>query len=104
MSAAVAQLLRAAKARHGPNGELWKRGGGGECGGPRCMALALVDEAFGLSAAWESGLAAIRGVVPHSEEDGLVLSVTHFNDDPERTWPEVAAAYDRAIAAEESIP
>lgn len=101
MTRAVADILRAAKARIGTP-ERWCQGGASWEGlkgeqYPACAAIACWWHRGPRGAASDDERAAINAL-----EAVVMDHLPTWNDAPERTHAEVMAAFDRAIAAEEA--
>jgi hypothetical protein len=96
MSTQVADVLEMALAVFGPHGENWVKmaeGGQGHDMSKKCASLAIGEQPVS-QAPIQRAKAILCDVI------GIdVMGIYSWNDTPERTWPEVKAAYEKAIAA-----
>lgn len=98
MSKEVANVLRSALAKLGPNGEFWAKDDDKFHTDSFCSSTAISTQATGLSAV--KAREVLCSIVGVSNEQCEYLWV--WNDAPERTWADVKSAYEKAILMAEA--
>jgi hypothetical protein len=94
----ASEVLRLALEKLGSNGEDWAqvKGGDYECDDAGHCASTAINSVRGLKTRLAIHYFTIAIGVDAS--DGELWPIYHWNDAPERTFPEVKAAFERAIA------